>query len=59
MSVDEEKNIGMTVEDRETGRRQVQCADCLAWIDRDASHTCRQQVRRNQRGQKRGNNARQ
>ena len=27
---------------------RVQCADCLAWINRDANHNCRQQVRRNQ-----------
>lgn len=26
---------------------QVQCADCLQWIDRDAKHTCKQQIRRN------------
>lgn len=30
-------------------QEQVQCADCLAWIDRDSNHTCRQMVRRNQR----------
>lgn len=27
----------------------VQCADCLTWFDKNANHTCRQQVRRNQR----------
>lgn len=32
--------------ERET---KVQCADCLAWIKRDESHACRQQIRRNQR----------
>lgn len=29
--------------------REVQCADCGAWIDPDASHTCRQQVARNRK----------
>lgn len=27
----------------------VQCADCRQWIDAGKDHTCRQQVRRNQR----------
>lgn len=31
---------------------EVQCADCLAWFDKNANHTCRQQVRRNQRSAK-------
>lgn len=30
----------------------VQCADCLAWFGKNANHTCRQQVRRNQRSVK-------
>lgn len=38
--------------------KQVQCADCLRWIDADKNHTCKQQVRRNQRGQKRSGSAR-
>ena len=38
----------------ETKPDQVQCADCLAWIDRDANHTCRQQVRRNKRAIRKG-----
>lgn len=29
--------------------REVQCADCLARFNPDTNHTCRQQVRRNQR----------
>lgn len=33
----------------EAQESQVQCADCFAWIDRNASHTCRQQVSRNRR----------
>ena len=33
--------------------REVQCADCLTWFDKNANHTCRQQVRRNQRSAKR------
>lgn len=28
---------------------QVQCADCEQWIERDAIHTCKQQIRRNQK----------
>jgi hypothetical protein len=28
---------------------KVQCADCWQWIKRDENHTCKQQVRRNQR----------
>ena len=31
---------------------KVQCADCWAWIDRDKPHTCKQQIRRNQRSAK-------
>lgn len=31
---------------------EVQCADCLTWINSNANHTCRQQVRRNQRSVK-------
>lgn len=31
----------------EKSKKTVQCADCLEWIDRDASHTCKQQIRRN------------
>jgi hypothetical protein len=27
--------------------KQVQCADCLQWIDADRNHTCVQQVARN------------
>lgn len=27
----------------------VQCADCLAWFDKDTNHTCGKQVRANQR----------
>lgn len=34
---------------KEMERRPVQCADCLTWIDRDKPHTCRPQVRRNQK----------
>lgn len=30
----------------------VQCADCLTWFDKNANHTCRQQVRRNQRSRR-------
>lgn len=32
--------------------REVQCADCLTWFKPDTNHTCRQQVRRNQRSAK-------
>lgn len=28
---------------------KVQCADCWQWVKRDESHTCKQQVRRNQK----------
>jgi hypothetical protein len=28
---------------------KVQCADCWQWIKRDENHTCKQQMRRNQR----------
>lgn len=40
--------------DREPERREIQCADCLAWIDRDDLHTCRQQTRRNRKVQQKG-----
>lgn len=33
-------------------QKQVQCADCSAWFAPDSNHTCRQQVRRNQRSSK-------
>ena len=28
---------------------QVQCADCLRWIDADKSHTCKQQIAANKK----------
>lgn len=31
----------------EKSKQTVQCGDCLEWIDRDANHACRQQIRRN------------
>ena len=30
-------------------RQETQCADCFAWVKRDDPHTCKQQIRRNQR----------
>lgn len=27
----------------------IQCADCLAWINKDASHSCKQQAKANRR----------
>jgi hypothetical protein len=31
---------------------KVQCADCFAWIKRDENHTCKAQIRRNQKAVK-------
>ena len=33
-------------------RSTVRCADCWQWIDADKNHTCRAQVRRNQKAEK-------
>lgn len=38
---------------REIEPSKVQCADCFAWIKRDESHTCKQQIRRNQKEERR------
>jgi hypothetical protein len=43
---------------REIEASKVQCADCFAWIRRDESHTCKQQIRRNQRSAKEQRRAR-
>lgn len=34
--------------------KQVQCADCLRWVNAEKNHTCRQQVGRNRRWGKKG-----
>jgi hypothetical protein len=47
------RNMETEKSPRETVHK-VQCADCWAWVKRDESHTCEQQVRHNQKGQRRG-----
>jgi hypothetical protein len=37
---------------RTTETRKVQCADCWQWIDRDKNHTCKAQIRRNRKAEK-------
>ena len=34
-------------------KKEVQCADCQTWFEWDKSHTCKRQVRQNQRVAKR------
>lgn len=41
------QSVAATPAPVEQEQQQVQCADCLTWVDRDANHTCRQQVRHN------------
>ena len=37
---------------RRAANETVQCADCLAWIRRDGSHTCKQQIKQNRKVRK-------
>jgi len=39
-------------EEEKVPETKVQCADCFAWIRRDESHACRQQIRRNRKAEK-------
>lgn len=39
-------------EEKSMTTNKVQCADCWAWIDRDKNHTCRAQIQRNRKAEK-------
>lgn len=48
-NIDERVALAMVNAKLKQPKKQVQCADCLKWIDADKNHTCKQQIRRNQR----------
>lgn len=49
-NIDERVALAMVNAKLEQVKKQVQCADCLKWINADKNHICKEQIRRNRKG---------